>query len=88
MFNIANHAKCRCAEIINSTRILSTIQYNNIGTVYHGSRPSVRDLKSETSTGSKTRPYQIVHTTDSVFLIVELTITRSKMGLETYFFKK
>ena len=33
------------------------------------------------------RLYQIVHTTESLFLIVELAITRSKMGLETYFFK-
>ena len=30
--------------------------------------------------------HQIVHTTKSVFLIVELAITRSKMGLETKFF--
>ena len=30
--------------------------------------------------------YQIVHTTESMFLIVELSITVSKMGLETYFF--
>ena len=52
-----------------------------------GSRRSVRDLKSETSKGSKTRFYQIVHTTESVFLIVELAVTRSKIGLETYFFK-
>ena len=50
------------------------------------SRRSVRDLTSETSKGSKTRLYQIVHTTDSVFLIVELAITRSKMGLETSLF--
>ena len=42
-----------------------------------------RYCKSETSKGSKTRLYQIVHTTDNVFLIVELAITRSKMGLET-----
>ena len=46
------------------------------------SRLGKRDLRSETSKGSKTRLYQIVHTTDSVFLIVELAITRSKMGLE------
>ena len=57
------------------------------GPLITGSRRSVRDLKSETSKDSKTRLYQIVHTTDSVFLIVELAITRSKMGLETYFFK-
>ena len=50
------------------------------------SRRSVRDLTSETSKGSKTRLYQIVHNTDSVFLIVELAITRSKMGLETSLF--
>ena len=44
------------------------------------------DLKSETSMDSKTRLYQIIHTIDNVFLIVELAITRSKMGLETSFF--
>ena len=49
------------------------------------SRRGKRDLKSETSKGSKTRLYQIVHTTDSVFLIVELAITRSEMGLEIQF---
>ena len=43
----------------------------------------LRDFKPETSKGSKTRLYQMVHTTDSVFLIVELAIIRSKMGLET-----
>ena len=55
----------------------------------YGSRCSVRDLKSETSKGSKTRLYQIVNTTDSVFqlfLIVELAIIRSKMRLKTYLF--
>ena len=49
----------------------------------YGSRRSVRDLKSETSKCSKTSLYQIVHTPESVFLIVELAITRSQMGLET-----
>ena len=47
---------------------------------------SLWDLKSETSKGSKTRLYRIVHTTVSVFLIVELAITQSKMGSKTYFF--
>ena len=44
---------------------------------------ALMDLNSETSKGSKTRLCQIVHTAESVFLIVELAITRSKMGLET-----
>ena len=43
----------------------------------------VRDLKSETWKDSKTRLYQIVHTTESEFLIVGLAITRLKMELET-----
>ena len=47
------------------------------------SRRGKRDLKSEKQNGSKTYLYQIVHTTEGVFLIVELAITRSKMGLET-----
>ena len=42
--------------------------------------------KSETWNGSKTRLYQIVHNTENMFLIVSLAITRSKMGLEIYFF--
>ena len=50
-------------------------------------RRGKRDLKSETSKGCKTCLYQIVHNTDSVFLIVELAITRSKMGLETCLFQ-
>ena len=58
------------------------MKYKN---VYESLR-SVRDLKSKTSKDSKTRLYQIVHTTDSVFLIVELATTWSKTGLETYFF--
>ena len=33
--------------------------------------------KSETWNGSKTRLYQIVHTTESLFLIVELAIKNS-----------
>ena len=49
-------------------------------------RRSVRGLKSETCKGSKTLLYQIVHTTESLFLIVELAMTLSKVGLETYFF--
>ena len=51
----------------------------------NGSRRSVRDLKSETSKGSITRLYQVARTTDSVFLVIELAITRSKIGLETFF---
>ena len=54
--------------------------------VLYGSRRCVRDLKSETSKGSERRLYQIEHTTDSVFVIVELAITQSKMGLDTEFF--
>ena len=46
-------------------------------------RRSVRNLKSETSKGSETRLYQIIHTIESVVLIVELARTRSKIGLET-----
>ena len=64
--------------------IANKLSLNTKRTKYR-SRRSVRDLMSGTSKGSKTRLYQIVHTTDSVFLIVELAITRSKMGLETYF---
>ena len=33
----------------------------------------------KTGNGSKTRLYQIIHTTESLFLIVQLAITRSKM---------
>ena len=49
------------------------------------SRRGKMDLKSETSKGGETRLYQIVHTTEILFLIVELAITRSKIGLETFF---
>ena len=51
------------------------------------SRRGKRDIKSETRNGSKTRLYQIVHTTESLFLIVELGITLSKNGTrDIYFF--
>ena len=45
-----------------------------------------KEPKLKTLKGGKTRLYQIVHTTNCVFLIVELEITQAKMGLETYFF--
>ena len=47
-----------------------------------------KDLKSDTLKGSKTRHYQIVHTTDSVFLIVELAYTSVKNGTRDLFFSK
>ena len=62
-------------------------QYNKDYVILlYGSRHSVRDLKSETWKDSKTRLYQIVHTTEDVFLKVKLAITRSKIRLETFFF--
>ena len=68
-------------ELMNSTpashNFVSILSIS--GKSIYGSRRNVRDLKSKTSKGSKTRLYQIVHTTDSSFLIVELVITRSKM---------
>ena len=69
--------------IHNGIHIILNYSNYTIKQLTYGSRRSVRDLKSDTSKGSNNRIYQIVHITDIVFLIVELAITRSKMGLET-----
>ena len=60
--------------------------HNGYNAIYV-SRRGKRDLSLKHEMVVK-RLYQIVQTTESLFLKVELAITLSKMGLETYFFNK
>ena len=64
--NLFNHQRMKCAFYFFTGRFYSVDVYMN------RDARSVKDLKSETSRGSKTLLYQFVQTTKSVFLIVEL----------------
>ena len=54
----------------NVAKLMNIHQHLIIMRAKHICVATLRDLKSETSKGSKTRLYQIVHTTDSVSLVV------------------